>query len=177
MYRFLYGLPLWWLCIAIPAMYAGWSLLRQRKKDSRFWRLCHGGVLLIWLAAALYVTIFSRETGNGGIRPDLFWSYRIAFLEGSYDYFQEIYLNVLAFFFFGLFAPELLKGKRRHLIVLLLGVAFSVGIEFLQFRMDVGLAEFDDVFSNALGTVIGILANRCAGKLWVRHLLHRRAED
>ena len=39
--------------------------------------------------------------------------------------------------------------------VLLVGVITSFGIEFLQFVLKCGLAEFDDVFHNALGCMLG----------------------
>lgn len=44
--------------------------------------------------------------------------------------------------------------------ILLAGVAFNAGVEYLQFRLDVGFAELDDVFSNALGTLLGTVIHQ-----------------
>lgn len=175
MYRILYGISAWQLCVGLLLLYTVWSYARQKLGGTVLWRVCHGLALLLWLAVSLYITLFSRDIGNGGMNLEPFWSYRIAFAEGSFDYFQEIYLNILAFAGFGLLAPELRKEKWWLIAVMLMAAAFSIGIEYLQYYLDVGLAEFDDVFSNSIGVFLGMLANTISGKYisaitWVRRL-------
>ena len=186
MYRILYNIPFGAMCLWLLVFCAGWAWARKRLQAQKVWKWCHFGVLLLWLAAVLYITLGERNPGGGAVNLTPLWSYRIAFFEGSFDYFQQIYLNVLAFFFFGLFAPEVLKGKWRFVPVVLLGIAISAGVEFMQFRLDLGLAEFDDVLSNALGTLFGVLTNRYVSrliqvmKIWIRNLsryLHRHTTE
>lgn len=179
MYRILYNIPLWLLCICLVGLYTGWSYARQKLRGNALWRLGHGLLLLLWLVVSLHIALFSRTAGNGSMNLEPFWSYRIAFTEGSFDYFQEIYLNILAFACFGLIVPELLRG--RHWMAVLLAVVLSISIEYLQVYLDVGLAEFDDVFSNSLGVILGVLANYFSekyisaiirvGKPWIKSLL------
>ena len=188
MYRILYNIPFWELCIGLFPCYTGWIWLRRRNLGSLLWKICHGAALLLWLVLTLYMTLFSRERGYGGMNLEPFWSYRLAFFEGSFDYFQEIYLNVLAFAIFGLIASELFQS--RYWMVVLLALALSVGIEYLQIVLDVGLAEFDDIFSNTLGTILGVLVNYFSeryiaavirvGKSWIKSLiryLHRHTTE
>ena len=165
MYRILYGIPFWGICLGWLIFCSGWAWAKKRLQSKKVWKWCHFCVLLLWFAAVLYMTLADRNTGNGGVNLVPLWSYRIAFLEGSFDYFQQIYLNILAFFFLGLFAPEVLKGKWRFALVILIGVAISTSIEIIQFRLDLGLAEFDDVISNTLGTLFGSLTNRYISRL------------
>lgn len=177
MYRLLYGIEFWKLCVILILLFALWCYMQDRFGKTRVWRITHAGLLLLWLGVSLYVTIFSRSSGNGDVNLNLFWSYRIAFIEGSYDYFQQIYLNVVAFLFFGLFAPELLNGKYKYLIVVVFSVILSAAIEYSQFKLGVGLAELDDVLSNTLGTIGGAVVNKisCISiqviKRWTKRLL------
>lgn len=188
MYRILYNIPFWELCIGLFLGYTGWSWLRRKNRDSLLWKICHGAALLLWLAVTLCVTLFSWESGYGGMNMEPFWSYRIALFEGSFDYFQEIYLNIRAFAIFGLIVSELLQS--RYWMVILLALVLSVGIEYFQLTLDVGLAEFDDIFSNTLGTVLGVPANYFSeryiaaiirvGKTWIKCLLrylHRHTTE
>lgn len=176
MYRILYNVPLWLLCVGLIGLYTCWSYARQKLRGYAMWRMGHGLVLLFWLGVSLQIVIFGRTPGSGGVNLEPFWSYRIAFLEGSFDYFQEIYLNVLAFACLGLILPELFRV--RYWVIVLLAAVLSISIEYFQLALDVGLAEFDDIFSNTLGAVLGVLANSfsekyiCAvirvGKRWIK---------
>ena len=62
--------------------------------------------------------------------------------------------NVLAFVPIGLLLGCAF-GRMKGLKMLLIGGGFSVLIETLQFFLKRGFAEFDDVFHNVLGCVIG----------------------
>ena len=186
MYRILYAIPFQVLLLGMLLFCVAWDWARKRLENHKAWKWSHFAVLLLWFAAVLYMTLGERDPGGGAVNLTPLWSYRIAFLEGSFDYFQQIYLNILAFFFFGLFAPELLRGKWRFAAVVLMGIAISAGIEFLQFRLDLGLAEFDDVLSNTLGTLLGVLTNRYITGLirvvtqWITNLLrylHRHTTE
>ena len=163
MYRILYGIPLWELLIGLFLFYIVWCYAQVSLSETKVWKISHVALVLLWLCVSLYVVLLSRSQGNGSLNLEPFWSYRLAFAEGSYDYFQQIYLNILAFYFFGLFAPELLKGNCRYLATVAGAIVLSAIIEYSQFRMDLGLAELDDVFSNTFGAVLGAAAN------WISH--------
>lgn len=162
MFRLFYDIPFCELCFGMILSYAVWCFGSIRFAHTKRWKMVHWGLVLLWFCAFSYITLFSRSTGNGAVNMTPFWSYRIAFQKGNYDYFQQIYLNVFAFIFFGLLAPELFKCKTRYWIVVGSAILLSLAIECSQFYLDVGLAEVDDVFSNTLGAVIGIFTNHVA---------------
>jgi len=176
MYRILYSIPFWNLCIGLLIFCNIWVWARKHLVQTNVWRWIHFFLIFLWAGVCLYFTIFSRSAGNGQVMLMPFWSYRIAFLEGSYDYFQQIYLNVLLFFFFGLFAPEVSKQKGRYLVIITGSILFSTIIECCQFWLDIGMAEFDDVFSNTLGTIFGALVNWMAEKYAIRSLVEKSDE-
>lgn len=162
MYRILYNIPLWFLCIGLILFYTGWIHLRHIKGNTLLWRVVNILAVLMWITITLYITLFARETGNGGVILEPFWSYKIALFEGNYDYFQEIYLNILAFAYLGMIVPT--RSKNHYIVLILLTMVFSVGIEYFQYYLDVGLAEVDDVFSNTLGVILGALVNSFSEK-------------
>lgn len=55
----------------------------------------------------------------------------------------------------GIFLPLLFKSYRNALKVTMTGMLFSVIIEVTQYITGLGLCEFDDVFNNTLGALIG----------------------
>ena len=82
-----------------------------------------------------------------------FWSFR-AILAGRKDLLTQDIMNVAAFIPIGFLlacAFDRLKGWQA----LLIGGGFSVLIESLQFVLRRGFAEFDDVFHNVVGCLIG----------------------
>ena len=83
-----------------------------------------------------------------------FWSYRTV-RGGEHELLlTQMIMNVLAFIPVGLLlgcAFDRMKWWK----VALIGGGFSVLIETLQFMLKRGFAEFDDVFHNVLGCLIG----------------------
>lgn len=66
----------------------------------------------------------------------------------------QMIMNVVAFIPIGLLLGVSFPNMKWWK-VLLIGVAFSILIETLQFFLKRGFAEFDDVFHNVLGCMIG----------------------
>lgn len=116
------------------------------------------GILLSFSASAIFVlTLLGREYQPSGIRFEweLFWSYKRAFAGGSMDMAVEIFLNILLFVPFGILLPVIYKRFERFQWLLLTSLCVSVGIEVVQGIFALGLCEFDDMFDNTLGAVIG----------------------
>lgn len=113
------------------------------------------GLLLFEYTALLFtLAVLTRKvssTRSFDFTP--FWSYR-AIMDGDpYLLIQNIG-NVVAFVPIGFFLGYTFD-RMRWWKVLLIGGGFSILIEVLQFVFKRGFAEFDDVFHNALGCVIG----------------------
>lgn len=118
-------------------------------------------VLLIYCA-----TVFFREySENVGHDFSPFWSYE-AIGNGRNDLLAENIMNVVVFVPVGLLlscAPCRLKWR----IVLLIGFVISVSIETLQYIFHKGFSEFDDVFHNTLGCMIGIMIVAIIKGIWL----------
>lgn len=82
-----------------------------------------------------------------------FWSYA-AVLRGREDLIIENFLNVMVFIPLGLMLSTF-DTFRKWRIVFLCGFCLSVTIELLQLIFKRGLCEFDDMFHNTLGAMIG----------------------
>ena len=124
----------------------------------------------LYIAFILYMTLFTRETNlHRKSNLELFWSYR-RFFDSSF-YRHEVTNNILLFIPFGVMVLLLLlrpKAKQKfgikestpvsyHAILsVIAGFALSCGVELIQYVFKLGLCEFDDVFGNTLGTVIGV---------------------
>lgn len=114
------------------------------------------GVLVVGYAAyILYVTVFGRaETEDVKYNFMPFWSYLATMRGEGVNLMQLNFLNVVMFVPMGLLL-WCAMGKREWWKVLLLLVLFSASIEVLQLVLKRGFCEFDDVFHNALGGMIG----------------------
>ena len=71
----------------------------------------------------------------------------------------------------GLTLPFVLgKGWFSGFLTVLAGLAFSAGIEYLQYRYALGWCEVDDVIMNTLGAQLGCLAHWLS-RNWQRRVI------
>lgn len=82
-----------------------------------------------------------------------FWSY-VAIADGQKELIEENLLNVALGIPFG-FLLSFICTKNALLKSFLFGAAFSACIELSQLFFNRGLCEFDDLFHNTLGSVVG----------------------
>lgn len=110
-------------------------------------------LLVFYLCFVFQITIIKRIPENGyQYELQLFWSYR-AIAAGKKDLIIEIILNIILFIPIGALFSSLLKKRWP---VPLIGTGISFGIELTQLITKRGLFEFDDVFHNTLGTLLGL---------------------
>ena len=118
-------------------------------------------LLLIWLGIVLSLTVLGRTPSVGNhFQPDFLWSYKYGYKQGSWFVLQMIE-NVIMYMPFGFLFPflleEKLSGWKLFVITLIAGLAVSFTTESMQYLFKIGLFEFDDLFHNGLGIVIGFL--------------------
>lgn len=89
--------------------------------------------------------IFRTVSVEPRFQFELFWSYKI----WSYYWF-EIIANIIVFIPLGILLCKLFGWKG-----VICAILFSTGIEIIQFVSRRGLFEFDDIFNNSLGSIIG----------------------
>lgn len=63
--------------------------------------------------------------------------------------------NVAAFMPFGFFFPVISRRTRHWYVMVLLGAAFSLGIECIQLATKVGSFDVDDILLNTIGSLLG----------------------
>lgn len=74
--------------------------------------------------------------------------------------FWKDIINILMFLPIGLLCNNLIRGKRtiwKYLMILIYITLFSVIIEIEQYYMRAGVCEFDDILTNTIGGVIGMV--------------------
>lgn len=125
-------------------------------------RYSSGLLLLEFIFLLLcYTVIFRIPFSEAKYNFHPFWSY-VAIQEGREDLLPENIMNVVGFLPVGFLLGVSLRGKKEDLrwksgwlIAFLVGLCISVSIEALQYFTHRGFSEFDDVFHNTLGTIIG----------------------
>lgn len=110
------------------------------------------------LFVLLYVTMIGRSEPETGLV--LMPGYSIARAFSSEVYLKMVLLNIFIFVPYGAFASLIFSryGKKVTMLVTLLsGLAITLIIEALQYFLDLGCAETDDVICNVAGVFIGLI--------------------
>ena len=120
----------------------------------RGWRICFRIMLFLYIYLIFGITVLYRITnGNTGHNFNLFWSYK-AILEGENNLIAEIIMNVLVFIPLGILLGLAWQSiKWWH--VLIVGLSVSITIEALQYYLQKGFSEIDDIIHNVLGCMLG----------------------
>ena len=106
---------------------------------------------LVWIVSLVLIFRSAMPERRAILTP--FWSHDPS-LEGYGHLHPEVILNVLIFIPVGVLlgcASDRMKWWKA----LLYGASFSILIEVLQYVTRRGFAEFDDVFHNTLGCLLG----------------------
>ena len=106
-------------------------------------------LLVLYVVFILYMTLFTRESGEPRSNLKLFWSYRQLFEFNSLS--LETGNNIWLFVPFGAMLCSLKPNPKT----LLVAVGFAVIIESGQYLFGLGLCELDDVLSNSIGACLG----------------------
>ena len=146
----------WTVCILLLSLLLLWPMLCQRVGERR--RVLLNTALACAAAfIILYATILTRTPGVSAVILAPFASLTSARVQP--ELYREMLMNVFLFFPLGLTLSNALPRKwhrwGRIFLTALVGCAFSVGIEYAQYRYALGMAEVDDVICNTLGAFIG----------------------
>lgn len=119
------------------------------------WRTCGRIIWLLYAFMICAITVYFRagsEVRSYNFIP--FWSYNEIIVTGGKALFYQIICNILVFILLGVFwCIAFHNTKWWH--ALLMGFCISASIELSQFMLKHGFAEFDDIFHNTLGCMIG----------------------
>lgn len=140
----------------LAGYYVVYRKLCRGKKKMPFARLLWWGILIMYLVVVIGVTLLLRGGyyGNDIIRP-LFYSYRDAWVHWSAASWRNIIFNFCMFIPLGFWLPTGLSFFRRFWRTYLAGFVFTLLIETVQLITRRGIFEWDDVFGNTVGAMIG----------------------
>ena len=171
MMRHIYALPLQaviFLMLALLIVWTMFSLHVNQKKQTII------NAVLYFIAAfiILYATILTRSAGVPEAVLAPFASLTAA--RQQPEIYREMLMNVFLFLPLGLTLSNALPRKwhrwGRIILTALVGCILSAGIEYVQYRYALGLAETDDVICNTLGAFLG------AASLLAAHAIEKYRE-
>ena len=159
----LYIIIIWLVCFVCMKVYA-----ENRKKIKIYHDLFFVLSSIMYAAALLYVTIFSRKMSvNVHIELSVFWEYRRA-LTGDTEWAIQIINNIVLFVPLGILYKEIsdiMGMKTSWKSSMILGFFVSGIIELIQLSFRVGLFEYDDIFNNSIGMMSGYIFCRLIRKM------------
>lgn len=156
------GMPYEYIAVVVVVLIAGCIYLWKGHKPKE-WYFCL--FLLAYFALVLGKTVIYRPVGaveEANTYP--FWSYVEGFTKRRYVLVQNL-LNIILFLPIGFLLGGIFKS-RRLLKVVLYGMGLSLTVEVLQLLFEKGLCEFDDIFHNTVGSVLGLFI--LYGIRWLR---------
>ena len=115
------------------------------------------GLVCVSAMIIIYTTILTRTPGNYEVILTPFATFTAAHQQP--ELYREMLMNIFLFFPLGLTLSNALPRKWRRwvriILTTLIGCILSAGIEYVQYRYALGMAEVDDVICNTLGAFIG----------------------
>lgn len=149
-------------CIAVCVI-----LLNNGIQDK--WRILSKVVLSEYVVLTYSSTVFYRpyvEESDHNFNP--FWSY-FAIFQGKDIFFVENLLNIMVFVPIGMLLGFSFR-RINWMIIFAFGLLMSLSIEGCQLLFKRGFAEFDDVFHNTLGCVIGFVIYKAIEYIAANHV-------
>ncbi len=145
-----------------PELYTGLILMLVIGVMVSLWTLdlkkgMQASAMIFFVVYGIYVisitVVYRSLLEESKINLTPLWSYT-AIMNGKKELIEEILMNVVAFIPIGVALAVGIK-KTGWWKIVLIGSMLSVSVELLQYHYRRGLCEFDDVFHNTLGCMIG----------------------
>lgn len=153
--NYILGFPLEEGRFLLIALFIGAILIICNKRLKNRWSFFCKYLLSLFVVLLFIITFFTRTYREGiayNFQP--FWSYYEAIVKGRSAMAAEVIMNIVFFIPLGILLGLSFKViKWYHVLLVSLGI--SMAIELLQFVFNRGFAEFDDLFNNVLGSLIG----------------------
>lgn len=129
-------------------------------------------MLIGYLMMVAGVTIFNRSPYTmGSMDLTLFGSYIEAWNDFSMKNWQYVTLNVVMFLPLGILLPLLHDRFKKVAWTISAGILLTLSIEAFQYFTGFGVFEFDDLFNNTLGAIIGYGLTMSVLKIWNKRFL------
>ena len=135
----------------------------RRYQHNMWWKVTLGTILIFCTVVVIYATVGNRGGGHE-VRLNLipFHSYRAVQAGATPELYRSNFMNVALFYPVGLLAtvllPEKWQGWCKIVLVTLLLLVLSAGVDYAQYYYALGDCEIDDVIHNTAGALTGSLA-------------------
>ena len=137
----------------------------------------------LWVLMAYYLAILSTLLFFGGlfhvdrawgsaVNLEPFYTIQRFFIHyrrtGSLSSLSNLLGNIVILIPLGVLLPVMFRPLRRFWITLPLMALFAVGVEYIQWRTGVGIADIDDSILNFLGAAVGYMFTRLCQMIYFR---------
>ncbi len=146
----------------LAACFMGATAFRRFSRCRSFRSLLMAVLLVLWLIAALLITLFSREQQEGVSILLKLDALKDAARLNSWDPISHFLLNMLLFLPLGVLLPLTDMELRPAFVETLAAAVFlTAAIESMQLVLRLGQVDVEDLLANVLGAMIGCLIVQC----------------
>lgn len=148
-------------CIIFVIIFGSYMYIikkRNRRMQHNYSKkeMCNGLFLSLYLVLLLSLTLLNRSVVDRyQMELAIFWSYQEILLKKNMSLIWEVFCNIILFVPWSFLFAQVFPAMKRFRWTVGSAFLFSVFIEITQFVLKIGLFEFDDMFHNTLGAVIG----------------------
>lgn len=128
--------------------------------------------ILVWIFSFYIILLFCLTAFRGSYMPWYWHIYlhrslsvinihpivhtlQLKYAKSPVDYYYNTYGNILWFMPFGMMFPAITHHRMKFLGTAFSGMLMSILIESLQFFLNTGVSDIDDVIFNTIGAIIG----------------------
>ncbi|MQS76443.1 VanZ family protein [Lactobacillus halodurans] len=143
--------------------------IKMKKKDTTFWYEFWLDLFVFYVFLLFALTVFRegyfiwqfkfywhRPLSEINIVP-LIETFKLADAKSLVDFIYNLYGNIMWFVPMGFFIPALSKKHLKFFDVVVIGALISISIETMQFVLNTGVTDIDDVIFNTIGAMVGYL--------------------
>lgn len=129
----------------------------SKKDRQKFKKIICIIVFIVYVVIVFHITLLSRTPSVRRSMLTPFWKYReLMYGVDKLYWFGQIIGNIVMLMPLGVFLC-LMYRRLNAIHIEMISCACSVCIELTQYFTSRGLLEFDDIFHNTLGAVIGYI--------------------
>lgn len=144
------------LFLIILSVCSFFSIRAAHRHQIKIYQALASLALLVYLGVVFASTVFTRMPTVRQYELIPFWSWYEVFIKHSRSLLVEN-LNILLLLPAGVLLPIIFARRLRPSVAFMIGALISAVIEVSQLILRRGLFEWDDMFHNGLGCMLGCL--------------------
>ena len=145
------------LFLIILSVCSFFSIRAAHRHQIKIYQVLASLALLVYLGVVFASTVFTRMPTVRQYELIPFWSWYEVFIKYSRSLLVENLLNILLLLPAGVLLPIIFARRLRPSVAFMIGALISAVIEVSQLILRRGLFEWDDMFHNGLGCMLGCL--------------------